>query len=92
LREVREETGVVANVVGYTGRMEFKTKEGKPGIAKLYLMEEFFTDPEDEKLENREKDWLPYAEADNNLTHIESKSLLKAAEALRLRRCNRKES
>jgi ADP-ribose pyrophosphatase YjhB (NUDIX family) len=86
LREVREETGVVANLIGYVCRMEFKTKEERPAIAKLYLMEKLFTDLEDAERENRGKDWMRYSEAEKALTHPESKCALKAAEVLRLER------
>jgi 8-oxo-dGTP pyrophosphatase MutT (NUDIX family) len=80
LREVREETGVVARLAGLLGRVKFN-KQGEDQDAKFYLMEKIFQGIPKEKREVR---WLPFEEAVAQLTYPESKYLVREA-AKRLR-------
>jgi 8-oxo-dGTP pyrophosphatase MutT (NUDIX family) len=79
VREVREETGVLARVVCLAGRDQFKVN-GERVVAKYYLMERFsMTKPE----ESRRCAWLEYETALVVLTHCENKYLLQEAERKR---------
>jgi ADP-ribose pyrophosphatase YjhB (NUDIX family) len=74
LREVREETGVQAQIVGQLDQVEFEVNQ-QFVRSKFYLMEKRFKD--DSK--SRETKWEQYAEAYKLLTHPESKQLLELA-------------
>ena len=79
LREVREETGVLAQLFCLAGRNEFKAGKEKV-IAKYYLME-YFSEVEPE--ESRRMGWFKFDEALTLLTHPENKHLLQEAERKR---------
>lgn len=74
LREVREETGVHAQIVDPLDQVEFKVNQ-QVVRSKFYLMEKRIEDG----LKPRETKWEQYAEAYNLLTHPESKQLLELA-------------
>ena len=74
LREVREETGVHAQIVDQLDQVEFKVSQ-QVVRAKFYLMEKRFED--DSK--PRKTKWEQYVEAYKLLTHPESKQLLESA-------------
>lgn len=79
LREVREETGIVARVIGLVGRVQFVVDK-KPVDAKFYLMERLYkTDPN----EARRTAWFQYEDALDRITHEQNKALLKRADQLR---------
>jgi 8-oxo-dGTP pyrophosphatase MutT (NUDIX family) len=80
LREVREESGVIARIVCPLGRVRFKLKETDVR-AKFYLMEKVF---DGTAKELRTTKWLPYEDAHRELTYPESKEMLESAEAKRL--------
>jgi 8-oxo-dGTP pyrophosphatase MutT (NUDIX family) len=84
LREVREETGVVARLVCLLGRVEFNAPavRGKERVrAKYYLMEFLYQTPPSE---SRRREWFGFEEARGLLKHEENKYLLDLAkEALR---------
>lgn len=79
VREVREETGVLAQIICVAGRDEFKAGEERV-IAKYYLMEYFFEIAPDE---SRRVGWFAFDEALNLLTHVQNKHLLQEAERKR---------
>ncbi len=79
LREVREESGVIARIVCPVGRVRFKQKDADVR-AKFYLMEKVF---DGTAKESRTTKWLPYEEAHRELTQQESKEMLESAEAKR---------
>jgi 8-oxo-dGTP diphosphatase len=80
LREVREETGVVARPLGLiAANLEFCV-DGKQIRAKFYLMETLFVVPPKEPRIPR---WLTYADAMKELEFPESKYALEQAEARR---------
>jgi 8-oxo-dGTP diphosphatase len=79
LREVREETGVLARTICPAGRVRFKQNDAEVR-AKFYLMEKVF---DGTAKESRTIKWLPYEEAHRELTHLESKEILESAEAKR---------
>jgi 8-oxo-dGTP pyrophosphatase MutT (NUDIX family) len=79
LREVREETGVLAQLICLVGRDEFRTAKGKV-VAKYYLMEHFFDITANE---SRRVGWFRFNEALNLLTHFDNKHLLQQAERKR---------
>jgi 8-oxo-dGTP pyrophosphatase MutT (NUDIX family) len=84
LREVLEETGVVARPIGMVGRIQFATWEKREDIqASFYLMEKCGRIPAKEK--DRAVIWLPFEEALEMLSYPESKMLLHKAELVRLR-------
>ena len=74
LREVREETGVHAQIVDQLDQVEFEVNQ-QFVRSKFYLMEKRFED--DSK--PRKTKWEQYAEAYKLLTHLESKQLLELA-------------
>jgi 8-oxo-dGTP pyrophosphatase MutT (NUDIX family) len=79
VREVREETGVLAQLISVAGRDEFKAGDERV-IAKYYLMEYFLEVPPEE---SRRVGWFEFAEALNLLTHVQNKHLLHEAERKR---------
>jgi ADP-ribose pyrophosphatase YjhB (NUDIX family) len=79
-REVREETGVIARVVGpLPGIFLFKAK-GEDVRALCFLMEHVREAKPDEA---RETAWFTLGVALSKLTHEESRSMLREAERLR---------
>jgi ADP-ribose pyrophosphatase YjhB (NUDIX family) len=79
LREVREETGIVARLIRPVGTVEFKTATEEV-ISTYYLMErECKTTPS----EAREKGWFTLAEALILLQHDENRRLLAEADRQR---------
>jgi ADP-ribose pyrophosphatase YjhB (NUDIX family) len=77
LREVREETGVVAHLICLVDRVAFEAR-GEHIDAKFYLMEwRYDTLPAAE--ENRIAEWLSFEAALAKLNHVESKHLLRSA-------------
>lgn len=87
LREVTEETGVLAQVVSPLGEITFLTKgaeqEGHQR-AKFYLMRWLFDVPAAITCEHRMLKWLPFEQALEQLTFPESKRLLLLAHAANL--------
>jgi 8-oxo-dGTP pyrophosphatase MutT (NUDIX family) len=79
IREVREETGVLAQVICLAGRDEFQAGDEKV-VAKYYLMEYF---AEVKREESRRVDWFSFDQAITLLTHRENKHLLQEAERKR---------
>jgi ADP-ribose pyrophosphatase YjhB (NUDIX family) len=80
LREVREESGVMARPICLLGRIAFCGK-GKSVDVKFYLMESLY---EGAAAEGRSAHWFSYAEAlARSDVHDESKYLLAAAEQYR---------
>lgn len=76
LREVREESGVVAVVVSFVKRVQFD-KQGNSQDVQFYLMEKVGeVAPDDDRL----KTWLPLQEAVAKLSYKESKSVVQAAD------------
>jgi 8-oxo-dGTP pyrophosphatase MutT (NUDIX family) len=81
VREVCEETGVLAQINCMVGRHEFEARK-KRVIAKYYLMEYFFeVNPE----ESRRVGWFEFDEALQLLSHVQNKHLLHEAERKRVR-------
>ena len=78
LREVREETGVVARLVGLIDRVQF-VRNGNRQDSKFYLMEQLYCVSRRE----REPHWMTFDEASRQLTYPESQYLLREAERLR---------
>ena len=74
LREVLEETGIRARIVGDLKTVEFRFK-GELIRSKFYLMEK----RSDDGPKPRATTWEPYEEANELLTHPESKQLLELA-------------
>jgi 8-oxo-dGTP pyrophosphatase MutT (NUDIX family) len=79
LREVREETGVVARVVCPVKRVQFTVK-GAAIIASFYLMELL---SETGASEGRRMEWLPLDAAMKAATHPETQQLILAADRAR---------
>lgn len=79
LREVREETGVIARLICPLLSVQFKTSR-EPVKARFFLMERV---SQSESSESREIRWLPYEAALKALTHSESKKVVRAAEKRR---------
>jgi 8-oxo-dGTP pyrophosphatase MutT (NUDIX family) len=77
LREVREETGVVAQLRGRIPKKVIFVANGQRVIVVFFLME-FLR--EDSGLENRKKRWLPIDLALRSATHEETRSVLKLAD------------
>lgn len=84
LREVREEAGVVARLIGFVDRVKFTV----PNIAdqsphevdaKFYLLEWLYDTQRDPK-ESRLVQWFSAETALSNLKHVESQYLLQEAE------------
>jgi ADP-ribose pyrophosphatase YjhB (NUDIX family) len=80
LREVREEAGVWAQLICLVDRVAFRAK-GEDVDVKFYLMESLYETAADE---GRAIEWLPLEEALEQLTHSESKYILRAAERRRV--------
>jgi len=78
LREVREETGVVARLAGLIDRVQF-ARNGRKQDAKFYLMEQLYCVSRRE----REPHWMTFDEASRGLSYPESQYLLREAERLR---------
>ena len=79
LREVREETGIVARVLSLVGSTQFKMPS-EDVYVKYYLMQmRSKTRPS----EMRRSDWFLFEEALEKLTHDENKRLLREAERQR---------
>ena len=78
LRELREEAGVRANLIGPLGRVKMKTGRGK--IAVEYFLVSLLDDGTPEP--GRERQWLPYAEARALLWHDEIKEILDQANTM----------
>jgi ADP-ribose pyrophosphatase YjhB (NUDIX family) len=75
LREVREEAGVAAAVLGLVGHIQFE-RRGRIQHSKFYLMRKLVQlDPG----EDRGSGWFPYDEAMQRLSHPESRSILNNA-------------
>lgn len=86
LREVREESGVVARLICPIDSFRFITN-GEEAFVKFYLMECISRCEPDKNAERiRQQRWLIHSEAINEVTHSESKCILKKAEELRQRR------
>jgi 8-oxo-dGTP pyrophosphatase MutT (NUDIX family) len=79
LREVQEETGILARLIGLVGSTEFGTDTEKTKV-KYYLMESLY---ESSSGESRRQGWFTPEEAVDLLTHNENKLLLRRAEKLR---------
>ena len=80
LREVREETGVVARLIGLAAdNIRFLAK-GEEVTAWFYLME--FVN-ETRSAENRGRTWVPLEEALKRLKYEETKEAIKTAESMR---------
>lgn len=79
-REVREETGVIARVIGaLAGTYSFRAK-GEEVRALCFLMEyQRLVVPDEE----RETGWFSYEDAATNLTFEEGRSMLRDAEKMR---------
>ena len=93
LREVREETGVVARLLNVVGRVEFdapakeKNAKSKKKIvesvrAKYYLMQALL---ETTPAESRRRDWFTFTDAHGRLRFENDRRLLSMAEILRTR-------
>lgn len=81
VREVREETGVEAEVVAPLGAQSFAAPGG--GVAvRWFLMRRLGSTRATEERETR---WLPFAEARDHLTFDDTRRLLDDAERARLR-------
>jgi mutator protein MutT len=80
VREVREETGVTARIIGPLKTVEFNTNAKTVRVA-FYLME---LTSETEPLEKRRRSWFSFDDAVSHATHSDIKALLKeAAKSLR---------
>jgi 8-oxo-dGTP pyrophosphatase MutT (NUDIX family) len=75
IREVREETGIVARVIGSLPRVEFDIG-GERVRVRFFLMERM---AQEVAAEARRIGWFTYADALAALTHPESRSVLRAA-------------
>ena len=82
LREVREETGVVAQLICFVGRVEFDAPKERVR-AKYYLMDALYTTHRDER---RRIDWFTFSDSHRLLTHATDKHLLQVAERERAER------
>ena len=80
LREVQEETGVAARLLGLVGSTEFTTSKENVH-AKYYLMQRLF---ETTRPESRRFGWFAFEEALEKLTHVQNKRLLHEAERRRV--------
>lgn len=80
LREVQEESGVVAQIICPLPCMEFFTR-GQTVRVKYFLMER---GSQAQSQESRTIGWFSYPDALKALTHAESKEVLQAAEKQRL--------
>ena len=75
LREVREETGVIARIICPLETLEFSAK-GNTVRAVFYLMELI---SEAEPIEKRRREWFSLEDAAAHATHPDTKELLKKA-------------
>lgn len=80
VREVREETGVIAQRVCSVGRVTFKKNKERVDI-EFYLMKATGVG---EPAERREIGWFRFDQALQELTHSESKRVLQLAEQKRV--------
>jgi len=78
LREVQEETGIVARLGIPLGRVKFN-RRGENQDAKFYLMEKIYDVPPKPD-ENRHVDWAPFRQAVERLRYEESRQLVREAE------------
>ena len=77
LREVREETGIVAQLICLVDRVAFNAR-GEEVDAKFYLMEWLY-DTAPLQDEDRQIEWHPLDAATSCVEHVESKHLLQMA-------------
>ena len=77
VREVREETGVIARIMCPLKAVEFKANAKSVRVA-FYLME---LTSETEPLERRRCSWFSFDDAVSHATHSDIKTLLKEAAA-----------
>ena len=85
LREVEEETGVVAQLIRPLGEVSFLVKPDEPLVStrvKFYLMRWLFDLPE-KRRENRALQWLPFEQALEQLTFLEGKRMVLLAHTRR---------
>ncbi|MDD1656407.1 MAG: NUDIX domain-containing protein, partial [Methanomicrobiales archaeon] len=92
LREVLEETGIVAELIYFVKSVKFQT-EKEAVYVKFYLMKELFKHTQESggsttPLQNEKKReppvWCSFDEALSKLTYIESQYILKEAEKRRI--------
>ncbi|HEX6069396.1 MAG TPA: NUDIX domain-containing protein [Longimicrobiaceae bacterium] len=81
VREVREEAGVWARVVGRLDDVQLLVG-GRDLMVRFYLMEAL-EETEGPPPEGRRQRWLPLAEAVAVATHVETRDLLGMAERMR---------
>ena len=79
VREVREETGVTAEIVDELGDVEFQTPKERVK-SMMYLMK-YKSQGIHARGENRQQHWMPYEKAMTMLSHPESKQMLEMANA-----------
>ena len=80
LREVQEESGIIAQVICPLQCTEFRTRDQMIRV-KYFLMERDF---QAQSQESRGIGWFSYPDALRALTHVESKEVLEEAEKQRL--------
>jgi ADP-ribose pyrophosphatase YjhB (NUDIX family) len=80
LREVREETGVIARVICSLSDVKFSVRE-KSVHCRFFLMA---LESEGNAHEGREHTWFPYEEALQVATHTQTRGLLEKAERARV--------
>ena len=80
VREVGEETGILARPIAFVGMSQFRKKRDKV-VTSFYLMEAF---SKVEPIEKRRVEWFEYPTAVKLVTHRRSKDLLSKAEEKRL--------
>jgi ADP-ribose pyrophosphatase YjhB (NUDIX family) len=80
LREVREETGVVARAISPLESVEFQIKSEIVRV--IFFLLEFAS--QEEPAERRETGWFELTEALKRLTHPQSKQVMQAAEKERV--------
>jgi 8-oxo-dGTP pyrophosphatase MutT (NUDIX family) len=81
LREVKEEAGVVAELIGFIDRAKFQTNSEMQDVA-FFLMRQSGVVPPECLKEKRAVDWAPLEAALDRLSYDESKSVLRAADSL----------
>lgn len=81
LREVREEAGVAAEIVGEAGNLEFRLEN--ESVCTQYFLMRYVA--ETEPVEQRSKRWSGYKAAMELLTFADSRALLSQAEGIRRR-------
>jgi 8-oxo-dGTP pyrophosphatase MutT (NUDIX family) len=85
-REVREEAGVTAQILGQAGRYEFDL--GEESVRTQYFLMRYTSEVEpgeDKPGEGRGRRWCAYGEALDLLTFADARALLAEAETLRRR-------